>query len=134
MTNEGCAYATLGEELLLERQYHRGAIDDLRHGFYPALVPCPDLGRNVIEHRYAGLVRRLRDLEVEARIVDENHQPDISAVQPAPNIPQQRNVARNVAQYLDEAHHGQPIRSLEELYARAGHAVPANAGQDQLGT
>lgn len=93
------------EERHLERQYREQLVDVVLYLLDAILLPRPYLRRDIVVDRYLGmLVYELRNLEVEARIVDKNHGvgPPLHDVALA-----ERHVAQNsaqVEQYGDDAH------------------------------
>src|SRR5688572_2449027 len=67
------------KEFFLERKYHKHSVNGSFQFPGAALVPGPDLGRDVVKHFNLVDLRPGSDALVEAAIVDEDHHVGIKA-------------------------------------------------------
>ena len=60
--------------LFFKREDTQHQVQRLRHSGYPALIPCPHLGANVVDYfcvRQA-LFNRMRQPQIETRVINQN--------------------------------------------------------------
>jgi hypothetical protein len=74
-------------------------------------------------------VRGAGGAEVEARIVDREHQVDLAGVEQPGDPGEEAAEEAQVADHLDEAHHGELIQAGEQLDALGLHVRPAEPDQ-----
>ncbi len=74
MANKNGLYAEFSQKRLLVGEDHGHAVGVTGQDLRPLRAPGPELRRDVVEHRYAAPVGLLAEPEVEARVVDRDHQ------------------------------------------------------------
>ncbi len=127
MSHERRVDVVRAQQRLFEWQNRRR----LRHGLgearEPVGAPRPHLRRDVVQHRHSGRGRRVGDLHVERRVVDQNDERHVAALDSALEVSQQRPMPRHVLEHLDEPHHRELLDVLDELHAGGAHLVAADA-------
>jgi hypothetical protein len=118
-----------GEEIGFEGKNHSDPPRVPREIACPAGVPCPDLGSDVIQNGRAAPGGVLREPEIEARIIDRNHEIHPLSRQRFEHLPPEPEEERQASDHLREAHHGEVVEPGEQLDARRLHAVAAEADQ-----
>ena len=129
MPDEGRVDAVVAEQLLLERQNHRGLRHRARQRLHAAGARRPHLRRDVVQHRHARLGGDLGDLHVEAAVVDEHDERDVAALHARAKLVASAEILRQALERLDEAHDRELLDVLDELDAGVAHPVAADAGE-----
>ena len=96
----------LAEELGLEREDHRDAVDRGGKAPGPPRPPGPELGRDVVERTHSGFPGRLGEPDVEAGIVDGNHEIVAARAEVAGELAEQPQMRGDLAEDFEEADDG----------------------------
>ena len=78
MTNELGGNSMSTQKILFERKDHRGSTHETLEFRQSSGAPRPNLRRHVIQYRHSRFQSLFRQLHVEAWIIDENQQGDLS--------------------------------------------------------
>jgi hypothetical protein len=118
---------------LLEGQEAEHQVDRVAHAPHPALAPRPELRAHVLHRRNARRVQTPREPQVEVRRVDADEHVRALRLEGAPQPQPQPQQARQVAQHLEQPHHGERFGRLPHLAARVAHLRPGDAEEACLG-
>jgi hypothetical protein len=122
VTHENRVYAEFSQEWLLLRECHGDAVRVFRQDPCPPLPPGPQLRGDIVQHRDAGPLRRYRQPQVEARVVDGDDQVGGLLTEEAAQAALQRQEERQAGNDLDEAHDDEPVEIDDRFDTGLGHA------------
>ena len=117
----------------LERHQRINGIGVFLEFLDPACPPCPDLGRDIIEHFVALLMGVTRHRHIEARIINQNHDIGLVGIH---ILAAKTEIGKNRAQmhgHFGKSHESQIPVMLDHGGARRLHQVASPATELGLG-
>ena len=111
----------------LEGEDHKHLVHDPLHGFHARTMPRPNLGTDVIDDLYAVPFRNFGEPEVEARVIDQQHDVRFSELQERFECLLHRTNDRNMLEDLDKSHEPQLVDMVNEVHALLLHPVSPHA-------
>ena len=133
MAHEGHRHAGVAVERLLEGEDHEHVRDALADRAHPPAAPGPHLRRDVVDDGDAPARELPGEAQVEVGVVHEDGDGRRLAVDLVEDAPEDPPQPAQVAQHLEEAHHGEVADVGEEARALGLQAVAAEA-EDLHGT
>src|SRR5574341_165057 len=127
MSHEPGGHAVRPEERLFERKNDGQGPDRVAQPVRASRRPGPRLRRDVVEHGDVGGGRGAGDLQVEARVVHQNHEVITPFPKPPSQPAEERDVDQQSRQRFGEPHGGERLDPLEEAYAGVRHPLAAHA-------
>ncbi len=122
------------EQLGLERQHHRQPIRAIDKLVDSAAPPCPDLRRDVIQHRHARAPGSAGENQVELGIVYQDHEVGLLAPD---DSPQDAKCADRASDRRGEFGESEPVDIFhpdDRSHARRAHLLARHAEQFATGT
>ena len=116
-------------DLSLEGENGEHAVREAGNAARSPRPPRPDLGRDEIDHPYAGTTRSPTEAHVELGEVDEDESIRALGSDAAKQGPIGAVEGGHPAHRLREADHGMMRGIRQDLHARRGHAGPAHADE-----
>ena len=114
-------------------EHYRHAVGVLRQDMHPPRAPRPYLRRYVVKYRDAAAVRLLGKPEIEAGIVDRDHQVGRRFREQAADAPTQRQEEGQPGEHLNDAHDDQPLEFDQGLHPGLGHTGPRQSQELGVG-
>ncbi len=115
------------EKTLLERQHHGEAIHRRGQPPGPARPPCPELGRDVVEHLGSRLARRFGHTQVKAGIVDQDDEIVPAGAEFFAQRAEEPDVGAELGDDLHQSERREPFDGIADHGARFGHAGASRA-------
>ncbi len=133
MTHERRLPAGRAEDRLLERKDDRHPVRIPRQLACTTPVPRPYLRGDVVEHAHPPFVRRAREPQIEAGIIDRDHEVRRIVREADSQAAEKPDEERDTAGLLREAHDGKPVEIRQQPHSRGGHARSAQTVQFGVG-
>ncbi|MFO0982594.1 MAG: hypothetical protein U1E76_12820 [Planctomycetota bacterium] len=117
--------AVAGEVGALERQDGDRVIDHAREELGAPRRPGPELGTDVVDRGELAPVRECRQVEIEARIVDQDHRVGAGVLEVGGGAREQADEPGEPLQHARQPHHRAVRERLEHLAAGGLHRAAA---------